>query len=88
MEAKQLRARRGQVYKHRLDPQTVFMMRGITEDLEKNICINPSQAVLIRRALRHYAEFVQDLTERGSVRMFEAEKQQLIAAAGRLNQMN
>ena len=41
MEAKQLRARRGQVYKHRLDPQTVFMMRGITEDLEKDILYQP-----------------------------------------------
>jgi hypothetical protein len=88
METKQLRAYSGQTVKHRIDPQTVFCMRNITEELSKVLGISPSQAVLIRRALRHYSEFIFELTSQARIKPLQDEKHQLILAAGRPGAMN
>lgn len=75
-------AKGGQIYNYRIDPQTVFLMRNIRDELEETIQMKPSQTVLIRRALRHYGEFIQELPR--TIHTLETEKAQLLRAAGRL----
>ncbi len=84
MKLKRLKAHGGQVYNYRMDVQTVFTLKNITEELEKTLQVSPSQAVLIRRALRYYGTFIMEELPR-TIHMLETEKTQLIRAAGRKN---
>lgn len=85
MKVKQLQAKGGQGYKQRFDPQTIFLMQNMAEDLGMAIQVKPSQAVLIRRAIRYYAEFIQELVHvrNPSIVKLRAEKNELLIAAGR-----
>lgn len=84
MKPRQLQAKGGQVYNHRLDPQTIFITRNLIEELGKTLQVKPSQTVLIRRALRYYGTFVlEELPRIQSIRQLETEREQLLRAAGR-----
>lgn len=80
MQAKQLQAKSGQVYKVRLDPLTVSLMQSISETCGNRIGLKPSQAVLIRRALRYYGDFV---ICKLAYKEMAQEKKQLLLAAGK-----
>ena len=81
MKPKLLHAFGGQVYNYRIDAQSVFVMENIRDELEHTLQIKPSQTVLIRRALRHYGEYIQGLPQ--TVGAWDTERQQIRRAAGR-----
>lgn len=79
--ARPITAKGGEVYRFRFDQQTVMILDSLKDALQESLCVRPSHCVLIRRALRHYAEYI--IAEEKSIRQLQVEKRELYQAAGR-----
>lgn len=80
MNTTQLQAKGGEKWGFKLDPLTIMKLNDISEHLQGKAGVKPSQAVIVRRAIRLYSSFVQDIK---TSRMLKDEKTELLEAAGR-----
>lgn len=81
----QLQAKGGQKVGYKFDTETLGSLQHIPEFLEEVISVRPSHATIIRRAIRVYGQYLDDLQKDGKL---ELEKLELFSAAGRTPNLN